>query len=734
MSNTQTLTNLPSHGVKAKLSRDEATIQRVLASNDFLNQELQAGSIIYGVNTGFGGSADTRTQSFELLQSALVQHLNVGLLLPSDKGQQTSASGGELLLRSHALPVPIVRAMMLIRCNSLMRGHSGVRIPVVESILKLLSMDMTPVVPLRGSISASGDLSTLSYIAGALEGNPDVVVRVGGGGRGREDDDAVAGSQKREAIYLPSNVALVMAGIDRVRLQAKEGLGITNGTAASSATACIAIHQANQMAILVQLLTAMGTEALAGTAHNYNHFISSVRPHDGQMEAATNIRRFLAGSNMSPGSEKGPKKVGMAQDNYALRTAPQWIGPQLEDLKLAMRQVSVEINSTTDNPLIDVEGGRLHHGGNFQAMSITSAMEKTMLALQNLGRILFAQSSELINNTTNKGLPPNLSPDDPNTSFLCKGFDVNMAAYMAELGYLAHPVSTHVQAAEMGNQSVNSMAMVSARYALEAVEVTSLMAATYIFILCQALDLRCLQFEFEKAVAKEMPLVVKRILNPPSDDEVTAISTGATTTLLQKWTRVSHLDCTDRGKVAVDESLGELVASIAHLSPDVTTIQEYQAQAAQALSSTYEHTRRDFFEHQTTTQFVSPASRMVYDFVRKELSIPFVRGLVDHPALALDRKKHGNGGGGGSCDASNGVNGTKGNDDQHLLHHGPPEAPNGHRGATNHTVNGGGTNGARQDRRGSMILGTMASEIYLAIRDGELHSRIMEFCSGGDVE
>lgn len=660
-------------------------------SGDFLGQQLDAGSIIYGVNTGFGGSADTRTKSFELLQSAAIQHLNVGLLLPSDKGRNSASGSAESeLLRSHALPVPIVRAMMLIRCNSLMRGHSGVRIPVIENVLKLLSMEMTPVVPLRGSISASGDLSSLSYIAGAVEGNPDVVVRVG--------------SQEKGPTYLPSHVALEMAGLERVRLQAKEGLGITNGTAASCATACVAIHQANQLAVLVQLLTAMGTEALAGTAHNYDPFISNIRPHDGQMEAAANIRRFLAGSGIAP--DAGPDRIGLAQDRYALRTAPQWIGPQLEDLKLATRQVSVEINSTTDNPLIDVEGRRLHHGGNFQAMSITSAMEKTMTALQNLGRLLFAQSSELINNLTNKGLPPNLSPDDPSTSFLCKGFDVNMAAYMAELGYLAHPVSTHVQVAEMANQSVNSMAMVAARYALEAVEVASLMAATYIFILCQALDLRCLQLEFEKVIATEMSLVVERVLNP-SAEELAAISASVTTTLLQKWVHLSHMDCTQRSEVAVQESLGELLAVIAHMSPDFSTIQAYQVQAKQTLSSTYDRIRQEFFENQTTTQFVSPASNVIYDFVRRELSIPFVRGVVDHPTLALHRKQNGAANGVGVVNGTSKVNGN--------------HSTNGINGAT--TVNG-----ADQERRGSMILGTMASEIYLALRNGELHSRVMEFC------
>ncbi len=143
---------------------------------------------------------------------------------------------------------------MLIRCNSLLRGHSGVRLDLVEGILTLLSKGMTPVVPLRGSISASGDLSSLSYIAGMLEGNPDIFVRVDG-------DD--------KAEYMSAPEALARAGLTPLVLQAKEALGITNGTATSCAAASLATHQALQLAVLTQMLTAMATEALLGTTHNY---------------------------------------------------------------------------------------------------------------------------------------------------------------------------------------------------------------------------------------------------------------------------------------------------------------------------------------------------------------------------------------------------------------------------------------------------------------------------------
>lgn len=591
--------------------------------------------------------------------------------------------------------------MMMIRCNSLLRGHSGVRINVIQSILTLLDRNMTPVVPLRGSISASGDLSPLSYIAGVLEGNPDVFVRVG------TDDD---NDNALDPIYLPADKALEQAGLQPVRLQAKEGLGITNGTATSCAAACIAIHQAQQIAMLVQMLTAMGTEALMGTAHNYHPFISATRPHPGQTEAAANIRAFLSGSKLSP--DKGPQTLGLAQDRYALRTAPQWIGPQIEDLLLAHRQVAIEVNSTTDNPLIDVSDNRIHHGGNFQAASITSAMEKTKIAMQGLGKLMYAQCSELINNTLNKGLPPNLSADDPSLSFTFKGFDVNMAAYMSELAYLAHPVSAHGQITEMNNQSVNSLALVAARYALEAVEVVSLMAATYLYALCQALDLRCLHLEFVKTAERAIRDMVHEVFRPFSvgegDDgrkDLDTLASQAWETLLEKWVTLSHLDLNDRGRVAAKESLGpflELLMSHHHrhndqsplgISPPssevnvsiLPRIHEYQKRAGSTLSEVYDRTRAAFFSHQTTPDYISPASKIIYEFVRRELNVPMHRGLVDHPTFQPTEE------------TSNGYcSGSREGEEQ------------------------------TQSKPKRKIIGTLASEIYLSVRDGRLHGRVME--------
>ncbi|EED22948.1 phenylalanine ammonia-lyase, putative [Talaromyces stipitatus ATCC 10500] len=651
------------HGKKAVLTEDAAVLDRVNESVKFLERELAKGHVVYGVTTGFGGSADTRTDSVKSLQLALQQHQNIGVLLPSDKGllgdTATQANG----LRGHALPVPIVKAMMLIRCNSLIRGHSGVRLALVKNVLILLNHDMSPVVPLRGSISASGDLMPLSYIVGMLEGSPDIFIHVG---------------DKQNPTLLPAYRALEAVGLKPISLQAKEGLGMANGTATSCAAGCLAIYEAQQLAVLTQLLTATGTEALLGTAHNYHPFISETRPHTGQIEAAANISAYIAGSSLAPG--RNPEMIGLAQDRYSLRTAPQWIGPQLEDLILAHRQVQAEVNSTTDNPLIDTKNGLVHHGGNFQAVCITSAMEKTKSSMQMMGKLLFAQCTELVNSQMNRGLPPNLCADDPSLSYTCKGLDINMAAYMSELAYLAHSVSSHVQSAEMHNQAVNSLALISARYTLEAVELVSMMTATYIYILCQALDLRCLHLEFIKTAQPVInELLREHFGSGTTEENFNHFAKRTWKFLLEKWLSLSHLDLKHRSKATLKESLADLTSAcisdrsgLRNVTDILDQIEKYQEAAAMALGTIYNSTRDDFFKNQTTASYISPASAKLYNFVRKDLNVPFHRGLADHPTLR------------------------------------DPSSTNGdeYRGPKKH-------------------LGSLVSEIYLAIRNGRMHDLVM---------
>lgn len=192
----------------------------------------------------------------------------------------------------------------------IVRGHSAASRTIIEAILKLIRIDFTPVIPYRGTVSASGDLMPLAYIGGTVEGSPDVWVRT------RTETGCRVVSAKD---------ALAAAQIAPVQLGPKEGLAIVNGTSPSAAVASLALYETHQLAVLSQVLTAMTVEGLQGNSESFHPFIAKVKPHPGQTEAAANIRSFLSGSTLAKNvvTDKVRKVIGLAQDRYALRSAPQ---------------------------------------------------------------------------------------------------------------------------------------------------------------------------------------------------------------------------------------------------------------------------------------------------------------------------------------------------------------------------------------------------------------------------
>jgi phenylalanine ammonia-lyase len=525
------------------------------------------------------------------------------------------------------MPASWVRASMLIRCNSIVQGHSGVRMSVIQAILRLLNEKIIPVVPLRGSISASGDPSPLSYIAGAIEASPDIYVRVTNGK------------------ILSAAEALRDAGIERVTFQLKEGLGLLNGTAFSAATASLALHQSQEVALLSQILTAMSVEAMQGPAEPLWPQIANIRPHPGQIESAANIMSFLSESKLAKciGSPKNTKMTGLYQDRYPLRTASQWIGPQIEDLMHASSQIQIEINSTTDNPLMDVESDHVLHGGNFQAAIVTSTMNRARLCLERLGKMLFSQATEIINPMLNDGLPANLCADDPSTSFTCKGIDINIASYQSELGFLANPVGNHVQSAEMHNQAINSLALISSRYTLQALDTIYLMAAAHLFVLCQALDLRVLQIEFLKTMNTEVArLVQKLLIDMQTPDEVCELLESAIYTRMKVvWPTTNTADLDQRCKMTADAVMPDIIQVLSKASPtislDPTELINFTAELQSQMQIQYECKRKNLINqhHEITPRFLVKAARRMYNFVRNNLGVKLQRGLVEHPTQPL---------------------------------------------------------------------------------------------------
>lgn len=613
------------HGVKPTISGDEALAKRLDLSVEALAAYLSREWVVYGVNTGFGGSADTRTDELIDLQVHLLQHTQSAIITSADK----DPAGNSEREPSHVMPPEWVRGAIVARANQNLRGHSAVRLSVLQSLVDLLHRDITPLVPLRGTISASGDLMPMSYIAGAVTGNPDVFVQVGRG---------------REAKVMPSPDALRQTGLAPSGLGPKEALGLINGTAPSVAVASLVLYDAQQLAFLSQVLTAFAAEAMGGNVEWAQPFIHLARPHPGQIEAAGNIRRFLKGSEFVVGLESRRRTGdGLWQDRYSTRTAPQWIGPYLEDLLLAQRQLEVELNSTSDNPLVDASerdgapGGEVYSGGNFQAVVVTSAMDKARLALQMIGRMLYSQVTEMISPTTNNGLEANLNAS-ARENYTMKGIDVNMSAYMSELAALAHPVSAHVMSAEMHNQGINSLALITARRTMEAADLVAHMCACHIYVSCQAVDMRANHVRFLKAL--------REALGDPTERgalhglglkgaEVAALAEKLFPVLESTWyhwnantwkERISHVVEAVVSPVAAFLAAEALECSISQLA----SFKEHFSAVVSAIAASVFYPGPVMAPSAVATQ-LGDGSAPLYTWVRSALGVPLHCGIDDDP-------------------------------------------------------------------------------------------------------
>ncbi|KAI9740144.1 MAG: hypothetical protein M1818_004895 [Claussenomyces sp. TS43310] len=590
-----------------------------------VQESIDKGEVVYGVNTGFGGSANTRTNQVQELQSNLLRMLQYGVIAEertvtapesrhdTDLNDIISQSALPLddPLASTSMPESWVRAAMLIRINSLASGFSGIKETTIRTLHQILEEGITPLVPVKGSISASGDLSPLSYIAGVVQGKPGLNVWTR--------------NANGERCLKRADVALAEKDIKPASLGAKEGLALVNGTAVSCAVGSLALHDAMGQATLSQILTAMSVEALLGTDESFDSFFGEVRSHPGQVETARNIHAFLSKSSLVQHSDT--EEGELRQDRYSVRTASQWIGPVLEDLHLAHQQISIEMNSVTDNPLIDpARDGKMMHGGNFQARAVTSAMEKTRQSLQTIGRMLFSQCAELINPATNRGLPPNLVAEEPSQSFIWKGTDIMIAALQAELGFLANPVGSHVQTAEMGNQSINSLALISGRYTLEAIQTLSQLSAAHLVACCQALDLRAMSCKYLGTMApifKDMTSEAfsRYLLTPETAEVFLPAMWAAFQKALDTYT---HFDSPRRFAITF-ESLQPLV--LKHIRTTTEAMQALRTWTEKCCATALDNfkmNREAYYANPEATAYIGSASSRMYNFVRHELGVPFM--------------------------------------------------------------------------------------------------------------
>ncbi|KAF8573124.1 phenylalanine ammonia-lyase [Ramaria rubella] len=540
------------------LSSNPAVKARVDTSRNIVDAKLNAGKSIYGISTGFGGSADTRTSKHDALGLSLLQHQHIGVLptdiraalAPLDAPLDPAAPLPLLPPQGTSMPLPWVRGTLIVRANSLIRGHSGVRWRLMHSMLDILNKDITPIVPLRGSVSASGDLSPLSYVAGAIMGFQHIFVQCPTPSPSKPLADPSPHPHPRPRQILPASEALSLHGLEPLILLPKEHIGILNGTSFSASVGALIAFESVGAVVLAEVCTAMGTEALLGTQANFAAFISEVRPHPGQTCTEEILWYNPDGLNWKRNSNIRQQRTENGPNMYQYQrrdilTSQNDIVYTMINLLYSVVSLNTDYNYSRDDPRC----GRIHGSVTRPNSSLHESTPKTRLALFLLAKLLFAQSTELLNPVFNRGLPPSVAATDPSLNYHAKGLDIAMASYVSELGWLASNVGTHVQSAEMHNQSVNSLALISGRATLTALEVLNTLFATYLYILCQALDLRALQRHYTHTLTRLLTATLTTHL-PTAD--IPALSARALPALLAALDATTTMDAGPRLKRAVD--------------------------------------------------------------------------------------------------------------------------------------------------------------------------------------
>jgi histidine ammonia-lyase len=380
--------------VPAGLSDDGRAKMRVARE---LVERAATGEHTYGINTGFGRFVE-KTIPLELSQELQLR-----------------------LLRSHACgvgepyPDEVVRAAMVLRANTLAKGYSGARVETVELLLECLNRGVLPIVPSRGSVGASGDLAPLAHLALPLVGEG--WARVGG--------ERMTGAD-----------ALARVGLEPLRLEAKEGLSLVNGTQFMAAIGALALVRARRLVKVADIACALSLEALQGSRVSFQPEIHALRPLPGQGASAANVIRLVEGSAVI----EAHRWCDKVQDAYSLRCAPQVHGASRDLLRYSEETVAVELNSATDNPLVLVDQGELVSNGNFHGQPLAFALDAAAIALAEFASISERRVERLVNPALSDGLPAFLTPDGGlNSGFMIPQYVA--AALVSENKVLCHPAS-----------------------------------------------------------------------------------------------------------------------------------------------------------------------------------------------------------------------------------------------------------------------------------------------------
>ncbi len=445
------------HG--APVSLDVHARERMLEARAVIEELVSAEAVVYGVTTGFGDLAST------FVPAADVDRLQENLLVSH------AAGVGAPFARE------IVRAMLLLRANTLALGHSGCRPEVVDQLLAFLRLGIHPVVPSQGSVGASGDLAPLAHLALPLIGR---------------------GSVELHGAVLPAMVALRESALEPLVLGAKEGLALLNGTQMMSSIGALLLADADRLGRTASVVAAMSVEALLGTDVAFAAAYQLARPHPGQVAVAAELRWVLRDSGLQRAHHPSGHKI---QDPYSLRCVPQVHGAVRDALDHLRRVLDIELNSATDNPLVfpgggvaDADamatgGGRVISGGNFHGEPVALALDFAKLAIAELGAISERRTALLVDPRLNGGLPPFLAPASGLESGMML-YQYTAAALASENKVLAHPASADSIPTSANQEDHVSMGSIAARHARTVLEHVEQIIAIELVVAAQALDFR----------------------------------------------------------------------------------------------------------------------------------------------------------------------------------------------------------------------------------------------------
>ena len=395
--------------------------ERMEASRAVVDRLARGNAAAYGINTGFGALASVR------IPHEQIRELQLNLVRSHGCGVGTPLAEDE------------TRAMIALRANALAKGFSGVRPVVVETLLALLSRGALPVIPSQGSVGASGDLAPLAHLA---------LVLIGEG----------------EAIYKGAKMyggdALQKAGIEPLKLEAKEGLALLNGTQGMLALLSLALREGEILADTADVAAALSLDALRGSPAAFDERISRIRPYPGQAVTARNLTHLNHGSEIRE-SHRAPEKDTRVQDAYSLRCTPQVHGAVRDSLSQVRTTLSIELNAATDNPLVFVDSGEVISGGNFHGQPLAMAADQVAVALATLAGICERRIEHMTNPHTS-GLPAFLTPDPGiNSGFMIA--QVVAAGLASEMKALAAPHSVDSIPTSGDQEDYVSMGMSAAR-------------------------------------------------------------------------------------------------------------------------------------------------------------------------------------------------------------------------------------------------------------------------------